>query len=37
MHTLFHVVGFIDNEGRIGVAEGVEDVVAQVVADPAGS
>ena len=33
MHALLHVSGFIEDQYRVRVAEGVDDVVTQIVAD----
>jgi hypothetical protein len=31
MHTLLHVAGLVDDQDRSGVAEGVDDVLTQIV------
>jgi hypothetical protein len=39
--ALFHVAGFVDHQDRTGIAEGVNDILAQIIADllsvPAGA
>ena len=36
MHALLHVAGFVDDQDRAGVTEGVDDVVTQIITDRIG-
>ena len=36
MHALLHVSGFVEDQDCAGVAEGVDDIIAQIVTDRVG-
>jgi len=36
MHPLLDVAGFVNDQNRAGVAEGVDDIVTQIISNPVG-